>query len=50
MGIPISASVAQTMQRWFVDFVALGDASGSTSTQILVYPAQANVANICRYS
>ena len=46
LGIPISSSVAQTMQRWFVDFAMLGDAAGSTATQIPVYTAQANVANI----
>ena len=46
LGIPISESVAQIMQRWFVDFIVLGNASGSTATQIPVYTAQANVANI----
>lgn len=46
LGIPISPSVAQTMQGWFVDFARLGDAAGSTATQIPVYTDQANVANI----
>lgn len=46
LGIPISASVAETMQRWFVDFATRGDAPGSAATQIPVYTAQANVANV----
>ncbi len=46
LGIPISSSVAQTMQRWFVDFAMLGDGAGSTATQIPVYTAQANVVSI----
>ena len=46
LGIPVSASVAQAMQGWFVDFATLGDGSGSTATQLPVYTTQANVANV----
>jgi carboxylesterase type B len=45
-GIPINASVATTMQNWFVDFAMLGAGSGSTITQVPVYTSQANVANV----
>jgi len=45
-GIPINASVATTMQAWFVDFAMLGAGSGSTITQVPVYTSQANVVNI----
>lgn len=46
LGIPVLSSVAEIMQRWFVDFTALGDGPGSTATQIPVYTALANVVNI----
>ena len=46
LGIPIVASTATTMQRWFVDFTEKGDAVGSSARNIPVYTSAANVANI----
>lgn len=46
LGLPIVASVAETMQRFFVDFAAYGTASTSTVDQIPVYGANAAVLDI----
>ncbi|KAK3342036.1 Alpha/Beta hydrolase protein, partial [Lasiosphaeria hispida] len=46
LGAPIPASAVQLMQAWFTDYATLGDGAGSTASQIPVYTAQANVANV----
>lgn len=46
LGIPVVRSVAERMQRWFVDWVVRGDAVGSAARDVPVYTAEARVVNI----